>query len=249
VVRQFSSTKFCSLTRKKKEKKLLDILYEIEVLFEDAIKKNELVKKFKLCLGYCKNQYPFNTITFKNKREFIFAMSKIEDQLSIYKKDFEILKQDRRPNKIIKKTLVVVLDNLRSAFNIGSIIRSCECFGVKKIYFCGCSSTPENKKVQNTSMGCADHISWEYFSETKDAIKVIRNTGYKIFALETTSCAIELEQISPEGNIALLLGNEALGIEKENLLLCDKIIKIGLLGWKNSLNVGVCAGICLHHFV
>ncbi|MDD3050455.1 MAG: TrmH family RNA methyltransferase [Candidatus Cloacimonetes bacterium] len=177
--------------------------------------------------------------------DFIKIVSEFENHFGYEKSEEKFLIQNRDGvlHKVEKKDVVLVLDNLRSAFNVGSIFRTAECFGISRILLCGCSATPDNKKVRETSMGCSNFVEWQYFKLIGDAIKYLKNLDYKIVAVETVTTAQEVNDFNFESKSAFVFGNEAYGILNDTLTDCDSIIKIPLQGWKNSLNVGVACGI------
>ena len=124
-----------------------------------------------------------------------------------------------------------------------SIFKTAECLGVKKIYLCGITPTPRNKKVKSTSMGTFEYIKWEYKDSTRKLVKSLKDRQKRIIALETVKNATKYNQTVYNLPSYLILGNEALGIESEILQMTDSIIKIPVFGWKNSLNVAISFGI------
>ncbi len=145
--------------------------------------------------------------------------------------------------------ITVICDNLRSVFNVGSLFRTAECLGIGKILLCGICPTPEHGNMEKTAMGTQVLVPWEYFSTTEEAIKYCRDLNYKIYALETLAEAQSVFAASYELPLALLIGNESLGIEPKLLPLCDAYLSLPQLGWKNSLNVGVAAAITLYNIM
>ena len=163
-------------------------------------------------------------------------------------KDFHFLpkitqKDQEKENK--KLPIILILDNLRSAFNVGSIFRTAECLNIKEILLTGNTPTPDNFKVKNTAMGTETRVEWKFYKDTQDAILYAKKNGYQVFALETVEKATSIYDKKYIDNIAFVLGNEALGISMEVILLCDECLQLPLLGWKNSLNVATaCAVTC-----
>ncbi len=137
------------------------------------------------------------------------------------------------------KQIVVILDNLRSVFNVGSIFRSSECLALQSVYLCGITPTPEHPNLPKTAMGTSAHVPWRYFATTPEAISELKQEGFNIYALETAEGAASVFATGFDFPMALVLGNESLGISPEILALCDQIVDLPVLGWKNSLNVGV----------
>ncbi len=162
--------------------------------------------------------------------------------------EFLIYSADGTGQAVEKIPLVFVLHNLRSAFNVGSIFRTAECFGVSKIYLCGYTPLPTQDKLAKTSMGAAALIEWEEVLKLNDVLTSLRARGYHVVGLETTSHAVPMQKTFARGPTAFVLGNERFGIDPESLSLCTEVRKIELRGQKNSLNVSVAAAIATYEF-
>ncbi len=155
-----------------------------------------------------------------------------------------------QPERLIQsQKIIVVLDNLRSVFNVGSIFRSSECLALGGLYLCGITPTPEHPNLPKTAMGTHEHVPWRYFDTTEHALTELKRDSYKIYALETAGGAASVFETGFDFPMALLLGNESLGIAPEILSLCDQIVDLPVLGWKNSLNVGVAFAISAYQIV
>ncbi len=149
---------------------------------------------------------------------------------------------------IPKINLVVVLDNIRSAMNVGSIFRTSDAMAVKNIFLCGITATPPNREITKTAIGATESVEWQYFKETKEAILTLKNNGYEVIAIEQTDESIELMKFRPKSEkLAVILGNEVNGVDYQILDLLDGAVEIDQYGTKHSLNVSVCGGIVLHH--
>jgi len=147
-----------------------------------------------------------------------------------------------------KIDIVVVLDNIRSAMNVGSIFRTGDAMAINKISLCGITATPPNREITKTAIGATDSVEWEYFEETKEAVLHLKKEGYKIYAIEQTDESVELMSFIPESKkLAIVLGNEVSGVDDKILHLLDGAIEINQYGTKHSLNVSVCGGIVIHH--
>ncbi|MBC7533874.1 MAG: RNA methyltransferase [Oligoflexus sp.] len=145
--------------------------------------------------------------------------------------------------------LVLVVDNLRSAFNVGSIFRIAECFGIVHLYLCGYTATPEQEKLKKASMGTDSLQSWSWEAHAKDLLEKLKKDGYRIIALETSDSAKSMQNFSfPKGPTALVFGNERFGIENNLLELCDNVVEIPCQGRKNSLNVAVSLGVTCYEW-
>jgi len=143
----------------------------------------------------------------------------------------------------------VVLDNLRSVFNVGSIFRTSECLALGELVLCGTTPTPEHPNMSKTAMGTCERVSWRHTERTVDAILELKEKGYRIYALETAEAAVSVMTFKPDHPFALVLGNESLGISPTVLSLCDMCLALPVMGWKNSLNVGVAFAIASYQLV
>jgi tRNA-Thr(GGU) m(6)t(6)A37 methyltransferase TsaA len=139
----------------------------------------------------------------------------------------------------------IIAENIRSAFNVGAIFRTAECFGAEEVILSGYSSSPEDEKTQRTSMGTDEHVPWRKTADSLTAMQALKEQGYKIIALETARDAQNLGAFCWPEKCAVLVGNERFGIEANLLEACDHIVRIPVFGRKNSLNVGIAMGIAL----
>ena len=149
--------------------------------------------------------------------------------------------------KIGKLPCVVVLDNVRSLNNIGSVFRTSDAFRIDTIYLCGITATPPHREIHKTALGATESVNWEYFEHTEMCIKQLRNHGFKIFSIEQTEQSIELHNMDiKNGKTALIFGHEIKGVSQQVVDLSDFCIEIPQYGTKHSLNVSVCAGIVIY---
>ena len=148
-------------------------------------------------------------------------------------------------------SVYVILDNIRSVHNVGSIFRTCDAAGVAKIYLCGLTPTPvdrfgrHRKDLAKVALGTEKSVVWEYVTETKDAIEKLKKEGVHIVAVEQNTKSTDYKKFSTKKPTALVFGREVDGISNETLDLCDEIIEIPMQGKKESLNVSVAVGIIL----
>jgi 23S rRNA (guanosine2251-2'-O)-methyltransferase len=144
----------------------------------------------------------------------------------------------------------VVLDNIRSLNNIGSVFRTCDAFLLEGIFLCGITATPPHREISKTALGATESVQWQYTEHTMDAVGQLRNKGYKIFAVEQTVHASMLNDFSFSQNekYALIFGHEVKGVAQEVINLCDGVLEIPQHGTKHSLNIAVSAGIVLWEF-
>lgn len=147
---------------------------------------------------------------------------------------------------VTRRPVRVILEDLRSAFNVGSIIRTADCALVEQVTACGITAHPPHKKLEKTSLGALDYVPVNYASTAMEAVNTARADGYGVVALELTSRSISIWQYDFPLPVALVLGNEALGISEEVLLKADAIVEIPMLGFKNSLNVATAFGIAVY---
>lgn len=146
-----------------------------------------------------------------------------------------------------KTPIVVVLDNVRSLHNVGSVFRTADAFLVESLYLCGITGTPPNKEIQKTALGSTDTVNWAYFKTTIEAIQQLKQHDFKVYAIEQADASIDLDQFLPgaEKKIAVVFGHEVKGVEQEVVNLCDGVIEIPQVGTKHSLNIAVSAGIVI----
>lgn len=140
----------------------------------------------------------------------------------------------------------VILDNLRSAFNVGSIIRTADCVRAEKIHLCGYTAHPPHLKLEKTALGTISYVPWEYHPSITSAVQQIRQIDIPVIALETTNQSKTLWDFHFPIPCALIFGNEALGISHPILKLADDIVEIPMMGYKNSINVAVSFGIVVY---
>ncbi len=146
-----------------------------------------------------------------------------------------------------KLPVVVILDNVRSHHNVGSVFRTADAFRVAALHLCGITGTPPHREIHKTALGATESVQWKYFERTVDSVKYLRSEGFRIYAVEQTDQSIRLADFVPESNwkIALIFGNEIHGIHDEVLHMADACIEIPQFGTKHSLNLSVTAGIIL----
>ncbi len=149
-----------------------------------------------------------------------------------------------------KMPLVVVLDNIRSRMNTGSVFRTADAFLLESLFLCGFTATPPHREIHKTALGATESVSWQYFERTTDAIRYLRENDYTVLALEQTTQSISLQDFQPEPGrkYAMVFGNEVKGVGEDALALCDQSLEIPQFGTKHSLNVAVTAGMVVWDF-
>jgi len=150
--------------------------------------------------------------------------------------------------RLAKKTrIVVVLDNLRSAHNVGSIFRTADAFLIEAIYLCGYTPRPPHREIQKTALGATETVQWKHFDQASDAVADLREQGFAVYAVEQANGSFSPENLrTPLPGVALIFGNEVEGVDSNLIELSDGCIEIPQYGTKHSLNVSVAAGIVLY---
>lgn len=158
-----------------------------------------------------------------------------------------------------KLPLVVVLDDVRSLYNVGSVFRSCDAFRVEAVYLCGITATPPNAEIHKTALGGEDSVSWKHFEHTEDAVAELKQRGYFVYSIEQVEGSTKLQDLvlpsspttrhpSPTTHYAVIFGNEVKGVRQTVVDMSDGCLEIPQFGTKHSLNVSVTAGIVVWEF-
>ena len=146
-----------------------------------------------------------------------------------------------------KFQVIIILDNIRSGNNIGSVFRTSDALRLEGIYLCGISAQPPQKDIQKTALGSTESVSWNYFESTLDAISEAKKKGFEVYAVEQTHDSVLLNAFQPKSDtkIALVFGNEVRGVEQEAINACNGVLEIPQYGTKHSFNISVSTGIVL----
>lgn len=149
-----------------------------------------------------------------------------------------------------KLSLTVVLDNVRSLNNIGSIFRTCDAFAVERLLLCGISQTPPSAEIHKTALGAEESVDWQYYATTGEAVDALKAEGYTVCCLEQVKGSVSLEKFIPETGrrYAFIAGHEVDGVAQDIVDRCDLCLEIPQSGTKHSLNVAVSSGIAIWHF-
>lgn len=150
-----------------------------------------------------------------------------------------------------KKKVIVILDNIRSALNVGSVFRSCDAFSIETLYLCGITAAPPNKEINKTALGSTETVNWKHVPSTLEAVKDLKEKGYKIYSVEQAAHSVMLNKcdgLIDDCPTVLILGNEVDGVAQDVINISDACIEIPQTGTKHSLNVAVAAGIVLWKF-
>jgi 23S rRNA (guanosine2251-2'-O)-methyltransferase len=180
----------------------------------------------------------------RSGRHYLCVMRKLSMQELGRKSVEEFRQSDKFP-------VIVVLENVRSAYNVGSVFRTADAFLIQAIYICGYSAYPPHKEIKKTALGAEETVSWKHFKTSFEAIEELRKEKYKVYAVEQAVDSLKLHAASfkPEEKIAVVFGNEVTGIEQSTIHLCDGCIEIPQLGMKHSLNIATAAGVVLWELV
>lgn len=149
-----------------------------------------------------------------------------------------------------KLPLVVVLDDVRSMYNVGSVFRTSDAFRVEAVCLCGITSTPPSTEIHKTALGAEDSVSWRYFPSALEAVESLKAEGYEVYSVEQAHGSTMLQHFSPASDkkYAIVLGNEVKGVHQEVVDASDGCLEIPQFGTKHSMNVSVTAGIVIWHF-
>lgn len=150
--------------------------------------------------------------------------------------------------KEAKKTpIIVILDNIRSLNNIGSVFRTSDAFLIEKIYLCGITATPPHRDIRKTALGATETVAWEYVADIVTLVKQLQSQNVEVYAIEQVENAIMLDKFIPNNKVktAVVFGNEIDGVQQEVVNVCNGSIEIPQLGTKHSLNISVSAGVVL----
>ncbi len=150
-----------------------------------------------------------------------------------------------------KIPIIVLLENIRSAYNVGSVFRTSDAFLVEAIYIIGYTSQPPHKEIKKTALGAEESVAWKHFATSAEAINDLRSNGYNVYAVEQAEGSFKLNAIGfeAEEKIAVIFGNEVAGVEQSTIALSDGCIEIPQLGMKHSLNIATAAGVVLWELV
>ena len=160
----------------------------------------------------------------------------------------EIVARQQDSRQLSRLPLTVVLNDIRSLHNVGSIFRTADGAAVEKIWLCGITGYPPAAQIHKTALGAEQHVPWEYEKNVLTVLKELKRKHYQIVFLEQTQESISHQEFCPQSPVCLVVGNEVSGISEEILSYCDASIEIEMAGMKNSLNVSVAFGIIAYHF-
>ena len=176
-------------------------------------------------------------------REYTIVMRKLSNE-ELNRLDVEGFKSAP------KNPVVVVLDNIRSLNNIGSVFRTSDAFRIEAVYLCGITAVPPHRDIHKTALGATESVDWKYFNTTAEAMAELKNRSFHVVAVEQADKSVDLQKfnIIPESNYAFVFGNEVKGVDDEIVRLSDDVVEIPQFGTKHSLNISVSVGIILWNY-
>ncbi|MFB6320439.1 RNA methyltransferase [Saccharicrinis sp. FJH54] len=149
-----------------------------------------------------------------------------------------------------KTELIIIMDNVRSLNNVGSVFRTSDAFRIAEIVLCGITATPPHNEIHKTALGAEEAVIWSYYEDTLDAVDYVKREGFKVYAVEQVEGSIRLDEFKPSARekYAVILGNEVKGVQQKVVDVSDGCLEIPQFGTKHSLNVSITAGIVIWHF-
>ncbi|HHV37087.1 MAG TPA: RNA methyltransferase [Candidatus Cloacimonetes bacterium] len=255
----YSRAKFLNFSFDSQVKALRKLLRELEYSLADEKRRRELIAEIRFLTPLCKEELPKNLNELLQElpddpHRLLRRLAKYQsentykdDQLNIRIGDGQAVAD---PHAAARATQIcMIADNLRSVFNVGSLFRVCECLAISELWLCGITPTPEHPNMDKTALGTISRVKWQYFDDTHDALAAAKERGMKSYALETVEPSQNIFEHEFKLPLALVVGNEALGIDPQIVQKCDAIVHLPVLGWKNSLNVSVASSIALYQII
>ncbi|MCB5264969.1 MAG: RNA methyltransferase [Candidatus Cloacimonetes bacterium] len=256
---RYSPEKFQNFSFDAQIKALNKLLTELESELANPISRQSLIQQLQELYPLCKKALPprmdslirdLPTDPFRLLR----ALAQYQGDKTFKDSQIQLKTGDgnARPDPDALKRaaqITVIADNLRSVFNVGSLFRIAECLSIGKLILCGISPTPQHPNMAKTALGTSERVPFSYRESTIDAVMELKNAGHRIYALETAEPSQSVYKTEFDLPLALVVGNEALGIDPQVLSLCDEIVYLPVLGWKNSLNVSVAASVALYQIM
>ncbi len=191
-----------------------------------------------------------------NAQNYTFFL-KLRQKNSYFCKNFSHMRKLTMPelnrlnvsdyHSVTKLPVVIVLDNVRSMENVGSFFRTADAFRIGAIYLCGITARPPHREIHKTALGADESVDWQYFATTAEACEHLKESGYRIFAVEQVEGSIMLDEFDTPEKSAYIFGNEVDGVDDAVLSYCEQAVEIPQMGTKHSLNVSVSGGILMYH--
>ncbi|MCB5252322.1 MAG: RNA methyltransferase [Candidatus Cloacimonadaceae bacterium] len=258
-IARYSPEKFQNFSFDAQIKALNKLLAELEYELADADKRLSLIQQLQQLYPLCKKTLPVRMDTLirnlpTDPFRLLRALSAYQGDKALKDSQIHLKTGDGNaspdPDSIQRAAqITVIADNLRSVFNVGSLFRIAECLSIGELILCGISPTPGHPNMAKTALGTTQRVPFKYLESTTDAVLELKSAGHRIYALETAEPSRSVYNADFDLPLALVVGNEALGIDPKVLSLCDEIVYLPVLGWKNSLNVSVAASVALYQIM
>lgn len=250
---QFTREKFLSFTDDKRIKIIMAYLKIIEKAWDEIQTRQRLIEELQILLTAWQDApiLPEKLSDLISRHHLVEIAVRLERQFSPPVRDHDFLdtgEDGTRPSDR-KFRLSLILHDLRSSFNTGSIFRTAEYFGLESIFLTGYTPVPGEGKVTRTAMGTERRVNWEKYGDVYSLLSDLQSREFQVVALETVSSAPEIYKATYQQPCCLLVGNEALGLPAELLKKADAVVRIPGYGWKNSLNVGVALAVTAYEII
>ncbi len=260
---RFSKKKFQGLSPVNQIKALNKLASALEEAWGHTDTVTDLTGRLLECVAWMPEPVPENVLRLSRdlaaastSRAGELAIARFQSSLGINFKDSQLKPKNQDGPRFADLAsleraggVILILADLRSAFNVGSIFRSAECLGLGEIWLCGVTATPDEPALLKTARGTASRVAWRHFETSEEAAREAKSRGFRLYALETAPQAGSAFGADYQLPLALVLGNESLGISEEVLRLCDEVVCLPVQGWKNSLNVAVACAVCAYQIV
>lgn len=258
-VARYSPQKFLNFSFDAQIKALHKLLAELEYELADPINRESLIQQIQQLYPLCKKTLPTRMDTLiqslpTDPFRLLRALGEYQSDKTFKDSQIRLKTGDGKvtpdPEDLKRSAqITVIADNLRSVFNVGSLFRIAECLSIGNLILCGITPTPQHPNMAKTALGTCDKVPFSYCENTTEAVLELKSTGHKVYALETAEPSQSVYKTKFDLPLALVVGNEALGIDPQVLSLCDEIVYLPVLGWKNSLNVSVATSVALYQIM
>lgn len=259
----YSEKKFRALSAHQQDNAIQKLVEAMEGSIPDTSHAADILANLKDCVAWMDRSEPVGLSAFikacgdcTDPRAVLLACARFLQGSQSSRRDGDMAVRTLDGSKVADpaaleraQKILVILEDLRSVFNVGSIFRVAECLSLAGIWLCGITPSPRHPALAKTAMGTADKVTWKQWHNAGDAVLAAREMGYNVLAVETVIGAETVFEHQFSTPLALVLGNESLGISNAVLQMCDQAVSIPVLGWKNSLNVGVAFGIVAYQAV
>lgn len=255
----YSRAKFLNFNADSQIKALKKLVRELEYYIANENRRRELIAEIQFLTPLCKEKLPKNLEELlqelpEDPHRLLRKLARYQnestykdDQINIRIGDGQAIADPHATARAAQ--ICVIADNLRSVFNVGSLFRVCECLAISELWLCGITPTPDHPNMDKTALGTISRVNWRYFEDTHAALSAAKEQGMICYALETVEPSQSIFEHEFELPLALVVGNEALGIDPQIVQKCDSIVHLPVLGWKNSLNVSVASSIALYQII